>query len=87
MVTDLLDNHVTPYSSLDSSQTKTNAAFKSRQEVVTTREKNQLIKITELRQRYLNVLESLIPELKRKDAANQAIYDNLGTFTPFTFED
>ena len=73
-----LGTKVTNYSSLDPNDSKTNADIKKRHEVVDVRNADQRQKLHELLATYGGIANDRIPELQQKDAANQAIYDNLG---------
>ena len=72
-----LETKVTDYSMLgEDEEAKTNTRFKERLAKQSRKEQNQKERITELAGRLLSVIDDKIPELKRKDAENQAIYDN-----------
>ena len=68
---------VTDYSNLEEGDLMTNANFKRRLAVLNERRKSQRERENKLENRYLSVVDDKIPELQRKDAENQAIYDNL----------
>ena len=60
-------------------ETLTNIGFKQRLAKQTRHEQAQKARITEIAARLISVIDDKIPELKRKDAENQASYDNVIT--------
>ena len=94
MVMGALKTNIDGYSVQGDEETKTNTGYKQRLAKQSRREQNQKGKILELAARLLSVVDDKIPELQRKDAENQASYDNLltsnsngGIGTPVSIED